>query len=156
MIMGKINTGRVLLGGVVAGLIVNVGEFILNVPVAGEEFDAAMRELGKEPVAASAITIFVILGFLLGIVGVWLYAAMRPRFGPGPRTAATAGLTLWALAYLFPTLGMMVMDLFPFDMMLLSLVWGLVETQIALQAGAWFYQEAAAAQPAPEFVAAGH
>ena len=25
----------------------------------------------------------------------WLYAAIRPRYGPGPKTAALAGLALW-------------------------------------------------------------
>jgi hypothetical protein len=25
----------------------------------------------------------------------WLYAAIRPRYGPGPKTAAVAGFALW-------------------------------------------------------------
>ena len=35
--MAGIRMGRVIVGGLVAGLIVNIGETILNVPLAGEE-----------------------------------------------------------------------------------------------------------------------
>jgi len=28
----------------------------------------------------------------------WWYAAIRPRFGPGPTTAAIAGLAVWLIA----------------------------------------------------------
>ena len=34
-------------------------------------------------------------------VTVWLYAAIRPRFGPGPKTAICAGLIVWGLSYLY-------------------------------------------------------
>jgi hypothetical protein len=30
-------------------------------------------------------------GFLIGIFAIWLYAAIRPRHGPGPKTAVCAG-----------------------------------------------------------------
>jgi hypothetical protein len=140
--MQEINNGRVLLGGLLAGLIINVGETILNVPLLGAEMDAAMRERGLEPVAGSAIGAFVLMAFALGIAAVWLYAAIRPRFGPGPKTAICAGLVVWALAYLYPTLGMIVMDLFPMNLALVALVWGLFEATLATLAGAWLYREA--------------
>lgn len=38
--MGKINFGRVLLGGIVAGVILSVGEFVLNEKVLGAEMKA--------------------------------------------------------------------------------------------------------------------
>ncbi len=39
----------------------------------------------------------VITGFVQGISTVCLYAAIRPRFGAGPRTAAVAGMSVWFL-----------------------------------------------------------
>jgi hypothetical protein len=39
----------------------------------------------------------VINGFVQGITTLWLYAAIRPRFGPGPKTAAIAGFAVWFL-----------------------------------------------------------
>lgn len=41
--------------------------------------------------------VIVIAGFVQGIATVCLYAAIRPRFGPGPSTAAIAGTSVWFL-----------------------------------------------------------
>lgn len=140
--MQDINLGRVILGGLLAGLVINIGETILNVPLLGEQMDTAMRERGLEPVAGGAIAAFVLMAFGLGIVAVWIYAAIRPRMGPGPKTAICAGLVVWALAYLYPTLSMVTMDLFPTSLALVALVWGLFEAPLATVAGAWLYKEA--------------
>ena len=35
--MGKINMTRVILGGLLAGLVINIGEFILNDTILGED-----------------------------------------------------------------------------------------------------------------------
>ena len=73
--MDGINMGGVVKGGLLAGLIINVGEFILNVPLIGAEFDAVVTSMNREPPGQSAIMIFVLMGFALGILAVWLYAA---------------------------------------------------------------------------------
>src|SRR5262245_9348385 len=141
--MGKINTGRVILGGLVAGLVINFSEFILNGLILARQLEAAMRALNKPIVGHEAIAYFVIGGFVLGILMIWLYAAIRPRFGAGPKTAICAGLTVWAFAYFYSAIGFIAMGLFPTNLMLIGLVWGLVELPIAALAGAALYQEAA-------------
>ena len=40
----------------------------------------------------NSVAIFTVYGFLLGIVLVSLYAAMRPLLGPGPKRAVMAAL----------------------------------------------------------------
>ena len=45
--MSRINLGRVLIGGLVAGIIINVGEFILNGVLLEEEMNAAMAALNR-------------------------------------------------------------------------------------------------------------
>jgi len=140
--MGRINMGRVIVGGLLAGLIVNISEFVLNTYVIGAEMEASMKALNLPPIGGSQIMWFVIFSFVLGIALVWLYAAIRPRFGPGVTTAVCAALVVWTLAYLYPTLFMLVIGLFPQGPMLISLVWGLVEVVIAGVAGAWAYTEA--------------
>ena len=44
--------------------------------------------------------LFLAYTFVLGIILAWLYAAIRPRFGPGPFTALRAGAVLWLAAWL--------------------------------------------------------
>ena len=48
-LMGKINVGRVILGGLLAGLVINIGESILNLAIAGERMELAYRELNLQP-----------------------------------------------------------------------------------------------------------
>ncbi|MBW3660918.1 MAG: diaminopimelate decarboxylase, partial [Gemmatimonadetes bacterium] len=43
--MGTIDRGRVILGGLVAGVVLNVGEYVLNGLLLRERWDAAMTEL---------------------------------------------------------------------------------------------------------------
>ena len=136
-----INWARVFGGGLLAGFVINVGEFILNEPLLGAEFAEAMAGMNQEPPGSGAIMIFVMMAFAIGILSVWLYAAIRPRFGPGAKTAACAGLIVWGLAWLFPNIGFMAMDFFPMKLTLIVTVWGLVEVTLATVAGAWLYKE---------------
>ena len=138
--MGKINVGRVIIGGLLAGLIINISEMILHFAVVGESYQMVMEEFGLAPPDA-AIAGYVVLGFLLGIAIVWVYAAIRNRFGPGPQTALLAGFIVWALAYLYPTVGVSFIGMFPTGLLVIGVVWGLIEVLIAAFAGAWMYRE---------------
>jgi pimeloyl-ACP methyl ester carboxylesterase len=142
--MSRINMGRVLIGGLLAGLILNIGEFILNVVLLGEEMNAAMAALNRPPIATGMIVWFVLFGFGLGFMLVWVYAAIRPRFGAGIKTAVCASTLVWGLAYLYPNLFFIIIELFPRRMMVLATIWGLVEVTLAGIAGAWVYTEAKA------------
>jgi hypothetical protein len=140
--MNRINMGRVLIGGMLAGVIINIGEFILNGIIIGEEMNAAMAALNKPPIEPSMIVWFVVFSFGLGVMLVWVYAAIRPRFGAGLKTAICASTLVWGLAFLYPNLFFIIMDLFPRGMLVLATVWGLIEVAIAGIAGAWLYSEA--------------
>ncbi|HEY7530738.1 MAG TPA: hypothetical protein VIC56_08695 [Gemmatimonadota bacterium] len=141
--MGSINWGRVILGGLVAGLIVNIAEIILNVLVLPGAFEAAMQERGiPYEESSQQIAIWILWAFLFGIAAVWLYAAIRPRFGPGPGTALKAGFAAWFLASFLSTIAMLNMGLFPTNLLAIGFVWGLVEMLLATLAGAWVYREA--------------
>jgi len=140
--MSKVNLGRVVLGGVLAGLLINVSEFVLNGFVVAADMEAAMRARNLPPLDNMMVIWFVVLGFLLGIATVWAYAAIRSRFGPGVRTAATAGVFVWLLGYVYPNVGMGVIDVFPARLLIIVTCWGLPEIIIASIAGAWAYTEA--------------
>ena len=140
--MSSINMGRVVVGGLVAGLLINVSEFVLNAVVLVNDMNAAMAALNRPPIDNGMIVWFVLLAFGIGIMAVWVYAAVRPRFGPGVRTAICASLVVWGLAYLYPNVSTIVLGLFPTRLMIIATVWGLVEVLVAGVAGAWIYTEA--------------
>jgi hypothetical protein len=139
--MGKINVGRVILGGLVAGLVINIGESILNLAIAGETMELAYRQLNLEPPGGMTIGLFVVLGFVLGILLVWLYAAIRPRFGASAKTAIMAGFFVWLFAFLWPSIGNGLIGLFDADLLVFGVVWGQFEILAASVAGAWVYRE---------------
>ena len=139
--MGGINTGRVIVGGLVAGLVLNVSEFVLNMVVVAKDMADAMARFNLPMPGGRQIGVFVVLGFVLGIAMVWLYAAIRPRFGPGPKTAFIAGAAIWFLAYLYSGAGMAVMGFFEMKLMATTMIWGLVEVLVAINVGAYLYKE---------------
>ena len=139
--MGRINLGRVVLGGLLAGLVINCSEFVLNMFVLAADMEAALKARNLPMIDNQMIVWFVLLGFAQGILTIWLYSAIRPRFGPGVSTAAWAGVVVWTMAYVFPNVGMGVLQIFPARMEVVATVWGLPEAVIASIAGAWLYTE---------------
>lgn len=138
--MGKINFGRVLLGGIVAGLVVNVGEFIAGM-VFADQSTAVMEQLGLSMPGGSAIAMFTVGGFIWAILGIWLYAAIRPRYGAGPKTAMCAASAVWFFSYLWPLFMDGVMGMLPVNLAMMGALWGLIEVNIAFLAGAYLYKE---------------
>jgi hypothetical protein len=140
--MGKINWARVLLGGLVAGVIINVFEFVANVVFLAPQWEAMMRSLGRTTVpGASGAIIFVVWGFLSGIGAIWLYAAARPRFGPGLKTAALTGFAFWCLTTVLCALDETGVGLHPARLQLTLVAVCLVQSILASIAGAWLYKE---------------
>jgi len=142
--MEQINWSRVILGGFVAGLIMNVGEFLLNVVILAKELEEATRKLNLPTPGGDFIAKAVVLVFIPGIVAVLVYAAIRPRFGAGPKTAVIAAVIVWLLAYVYQSLLSAAMGMFPLSLTLIGLGWGLVELMLATLAGAWLYKESGA------------
>lgn len=143
--MGQINIGRVIVGGLLAGLVINISETILNLFVVAAPMEAALKARNLPAVGGSAVGVFVLLCFGLGISLIWLYAAIRPRYGAGPMTAICAAAAMWWFAFVFPHIGNVVMGIFPASLMTLSTLWALAEVVLAALVGARVYQEQRAA-----------
>jgi hypothetical protein len=144
--MSGINWARVVLGGFVSGVVINVVEFVLNGVVLSKDWEAAMAALGRPPMSPGQIAVlvawsFVIWGLFVGIFSVWLYAAIRPRYGAGLKTALSAGFVVWSLGYVLGSAGPAVMNIFPLRLIFIGLAVGLVEVLVAIPLGAWLYKE---------------
>lgn len=143
--MGKINWGRVIAGGLLAGVVLNVFDWIVNGMLLADQWNAALSAMGKGQMGGSMIAWFVVYDFLLGIAMVGLYAAIRPRFGAGPKTAAYAGVYVWLLLGFLHALGEVPVGLLPANLYWISTAAALVFVPLAAVVGGWAYKEEAAA-----------
>jgi hypothetical protein len=140
--MGKINGTRVLLGGLTGGLLINVSEYVLNEQVLKADWQAAMQSLNRPAeTSGNQIALFVAMSFAIGIAITWLYASIRPRFGPGMKTAVIAGLFVWFVGYVLAFIPPIAFGFFTPTIITMGLVWGLVEVLIASVIGAKIYSE---------------
>ena len=140
--MGKINFGRVLLGGLVAGLVLTVGEYLLNEKVLGGQMKDYFTKHNFPQPGGNFMVIAISATVVLGISIVLLYAMIRPRFGAGPRAAIIAGLTAWFLVFLYNNIIGVALGIVPTNILLIAVGWELVEYLLAAIAGAWLYKEA--------------
>ena len=140
--MGKINFGRVLLGGIVAGIVLNIGEWLLNGIVLHDQMQVFFKRCGFPEPGTRFLVIAIAITFVLGIVIVLGYAAIRPRFGPGPKTAIIAGLFAWFGVVVYGNVIGFGLGFFPINVVLIVLGWEIVEYLLAALIGAALYKEA--------------
>lgn len=99
------NTPKIVVGGLAAGGVMNLlgwlGNGVLLGPRMNAEMDAAAPGLAAKMMTGGAITTAVVSQFVIGLLVVWLYAAIRPRFGPGMKTAVYAALVIWICGFVF-------------------------------------------------------
>jgi hypothetical protein len=141
--MGKINVGRWILCGVIAGIILDLVETLIDGVWLAPRWEAGMRLLNHPPFTAEQIAWFNILGLVTGLVAVWIYAGIRPRFGAGPKTALYAGLAVWLVGCLVPNLGFMfIPHLFSHHLAVYTTAGNLIEVLAGTLVGAALYKEA--------------
>ena len=112
----SINVARVIMAGLAAGVVANVLDFGGGLLLQDDQIAQAQR-LGLRPEDLEAsFPVWIVVDFVYGLLLAFTYAAIRPRFGPGPPTAIIAGATLFlaitAILFGFMTMGMFTQALF--------------------------------------------
>ena len=139
--MSGINFRRVILGGFVAGLVANAFDFVITSYLMATEFSAMLARLNvSESAVQSWIPAFAAADFAWGFLLVFTYVAIRPRFGPGPRTAVVSGIMLW-LAFAIAVLILMAIGLHTVQSYLKSSALYLLSAVVSSVAGAALYRE---------------
>ena len=142
--MGRINIGRVILGGIVAGIVGDILGYLVDGVMLAPQWADGMKALGRTEFSAGQNVAFNIVGLIYGVLMVWLYAAIRPRYGAGPKTAICAGLAVWAAGVLLPNVAFMwAAGLFPTNLTVMTTTAAIVELVVAALAGAALYKESA-------------
>lgn len=96
--MSGINTRRLMLAGLVAGILDNVLDGVIGAFFLSGDFNEILTRLNVDQGSFRSSVWIIILGDLLyGFLLVFTYVAMRPRFGPGPKTAVISALSIWSV-----------------------------------------------------------
>jgi hypothetical protein len=140
--MRGINVNRWLLGGTVAGVVIWMVEGAASFIYMGD-MSAALDTHGLSmEMTPVSVSITLLVSLIMGWAAVFLYAAARPRLGPGPKTALVIGTVLWAATYLTSILGYVLIGLYPNGMLAIWAAAGAVEMFLGALVGAWIYREA--------------
>jgi|HubBroStandDraft_1064217.scaffolds.fasta_scaffold16596_3 hypothetical protein len=94
------NARRIMLGGLIAGLLMVVLDSVTNAVILKSAWDAAYARLHLSPSDGAVAAFWTTFDLVSGILIAFLYAAMRPRFGPGPKTAVIAALVQWLVLHM--------------------------------------------------------
>lgn len=156
--MGKINYGRVIVGGIVGGIVAASLDWFFNGVLLGQRWTDTVKALNHPDAFTAAPVTFLVGVYLIFIVGnilmIWMYAAVRPRLGAGVRTAVYVALVTWALGFVLPNSFWLLMGIFGRRLLFYSTLAGIVEVVVGAIIGAALYKEAVSA-PADYPVAAG-
>lgn len=137
------NRNRVLIGGLVAGLAMFVISFVVNVVILGSRYEALQADgtFLVEP-RFPFEPIWILIQLAAGIGMVWVYAAARPRLGPGPKTAVCVGLIVGLVANVPPHFATASWGSFTPSVPFIWMLGGIVSFIVGSLAGAAVYKEA--------------
>lgn len=139
--MARMNTGRLILGGLVAGAVANGLDYVINGMLMKREMDDMIQRLNLNQIVVNdSMMTWIIVDFVYGLLLVFTYAAMRPRFGPGPKTAVVSGTTIWLTACAMFA-GLASMGIYTEQAFIKSAALTFVSTMVASLVGASIYKE---------------
>jgi hypothetical protein len=142
--MSGINFKRLLLSGLLAGLVIWLVEGAGAVFLYMELLESRLAELGLSmEMSGFHMAVTVLVSLLVGYTLMFFYVGVRPRFGPGPRTAVLVAVALWLGGYVVALLGYFLAGIYPNHLLVQWGAVGLFEMVVATLLGGWVYREAA-------------
>lgn len=141
--MKKINLGRLVLAGLVAGLAFIFVEIIVEgfmyfvFRICEAKFYQEAFEMRKSGVLFHVLNLGIL--FAICILIMWVYAAIRPRFSSRCKTAIVASLVFWLFAFLFVS-NHVNLGIFP-PTSFMSMAFNLIEIPVAIIVGSAIYRE---------------
>ena len=141
--MTRINTGRLVIGGVVAGVVLFFLLGVLHGKLLNADWMAWQQTAGAffHTSSHESMKLWFAMSLVAGMTGVWMYAGIRPRYGAGPKTALLAGFMLWLACYVTAALNSLALGILPHHIIKVALVGEFIAVMISTYLGAAIYKE---------------
>ena len=146
---------RIFVCGLLTGIVAGFTESVIRL-VGGGDFLPAVAAVGQPssfPGWSGSIETYLVLHAAASIWTLWLYTAIRPRYGPGSKTAAVAGFARWWVIDALGAAMWSTQGLIPLKVFLVAALVGLPAWILGAMAGAWSF-EATERRPSPALKAA--
>ncbi len=137
-------SGRLIAAGLLAGLVLNIGEGLLHGVIFADASAEAMRTLAREMIASSSgMAQLILVTFAQGFLGVLIYAAVQLKWGTGLGTAIRVGLVLWLFSAVYSAIYLTAgfTGLIPDALAWGPVAWEVVLYPLAIVAGSLVYKE---------------
>jgi hypothetical protein len=140
--MGNINTARLLLSALIAGIFYFFADFLVHGVLLSADHLAAVNATGKQPTEHWSNYLFFFLFDLgKGLVVMLICVFARARLSPGVQTAVIAGLIGWLAIEVLPALSNMPFPFYPKMVYAKWIAFELVPMMAGAVLGAWLYKE---------------
>ena len=139
--MGTIKIAGVVAGGLLAGAIWQIVSFVWVTFVLAEELEAILRRFNASALPPQSFLVHLTTALAGGVLLVWLYAAMRSRFGWGLRSALIAGFVVWLFSFVTFMATAVVMNMFSRRLAFLAGLGGMIATSLATFVGTSAYKD---------------
>jgi hypothetical protein len=139
--VGMINGGRVIRGGLAAGLLYNLINWFGHGVILKAASSETMSEMNMAPPATGQILQLWLIWMVYGVTLAWVYAAIRPRFGAGLGTAVRATLVVWIAGIVVPALPNVVLGFASAGMILADGLVGLIGLMVGGSMAGYLYRE---------------
>lgn len=140
--MGKVNFGKLVAGSILAGIVMNICDYVSNNLILATDWEhiARIRNVDMADMSSTtALVTYIVVDLLLGFLVVWTYAAIRPRLGRGPGTAVIAGFMVFAAQALL--MASYAVSFLTWDVLIRGGLLMLVTALAGALSGAWVYGE---------------
>ncbi len=134
------NIKKLIKAGLIAAFLIILCAMLL-VPIVGSDMDIALSKLHLPPLSVGAMVYFFSVSISLGLILMWLYVALLPRFKRRVKTAVIASLVVWFLAYFLANVSMVAYGFMPIKLTIIGTLWGLIELLVASLIASLFYSE---------------
>ncbi|MCR6660932.1 MAG: hypothetical protein NVV72_16940 [Asticcacaulis sp.] len=142
--MKQINLLRLILGGLVSGIIIYVIEAVTNAVILGKDWQmwgAVAKTVFPMPSESVSLVHWALQALVAGIAGTYIYAGIRTWAGANLRAAWVSGLLIWAVGWLGMSFDKMAMGIEPARMVHYNVLAALIACLLGQVAASYVYKD---------------